>query len=242
MARRDCQTGGKMEQPTPKEMTITPVTRDLRNPANRYFIAIKARHYRTQAGPEELYRAQPDASDHPDTHSSTRFWKDRNCTYQAAIGFLRRCGFRQSAGDRPAKSDFDLAWSETAEVYRADDHLVMEQGSAKLGYEEIQDRPDGSRVLAPDQQGAPADQEGKVTGVIGTYEDITERKQAEQAPANLGKTYRLLFDANMAGVFAPHEGRVLECNHARPLVLFGYDSARGSPGRPGDKSCITRAF
>jgi diguanylate cyclase (GGDEF)-like protein/PAS domain S-box-containing protein len=77
------------------------------------------------------------------------------------------------------KSDFDL-WSETAEVYRADDKLVMEQGSAKLGYEEVQDRPDGGRVWLRTSKLPLWDRQGKVTGVIGTYEDITERKVAEQ--------------------------------------------------------------
>ena len=34
-------TGGKTEPPYTEEMTITPVSRDPGNPANRYFIAIK---------------------------------------------------------------------------------------------------------------------------------------------------------------------------------------------------------
>jgi len=55
----------------------------------------------------------------------------------------------------------------------------MEQGSAKLGYEEIQDRPDGGRVWLRTSKLPLSDREGKVTGVIGTYEDITDRKVAE---------------------------------------------------------------
>jgi diguanylate cyclase (GGDEF)-like protein/PAS domain S-box-containing protein len=107
------------------------------------------------------------------------FWKDRNCSY---VGCNR--AFATDAGlNDPAeiigKSDFDLVWSETAEVYRTDDKLVMEQGSAKLGYEEIQDRPDGGRVWLRTSKLPLSDREGKVTGVIGTYEDITDRKVAE---------------------------------------------------------------
>ena len=108
------------------------------------------------------------------------FWKDRNCTY---VGCNR--AFATDAGlNNPAeiigKSDFDLVWSETAEVYRTDDKLVMEQGSAKLGYEEIQDRADRGRVWLRTSKLPLWDREGKVIGVIGTYEDITARKLAEE--------------------------------------------------------------
>jgi diguanylate cyclase (GGDEF)-like protein/PAS domain S-box-containing protein len=107
------------------------------------------------------------------------FWKDRNCTY---VGCNR--AFATDAGlNSPAqivgKSDFDLVWSETAEVYRTDDKLVMDQGSGKLGYEEIQDRPDRGRVWLRTSKLPLWDREGNVTGVIGTYEDITGRKVAE---------------------------------------------------------------
>ena len=155
-----------------EEMTITPVTQDVGNPDNKYFVAIKQE--------EELYRAHQMLQTILNTIPQRVFWKDRNCTY---VGCNR--AFATDAGlNNPAeiigKSDFDLVWSETAEVYRTDDKLVMEQGSAKLGYEEIQDRPDGGRVWLRTSKLPLSDREGKVTGVIGTYEDITERKVAQE--------------------------------------------------------------
>ena len=46
--------------------------------------------------------------------------------------------------------------------------------------QEIQDRPDGGRVWLRTSKLPLSDREGKVTGVIGTYEDITERKVAQE--------------------------------------------------------------
>jgi diguanylate cyclase (GGDEF)-like protein/PAS domain S-box-containing protein len=163
-----------------EEMTITPVSRDVGNPADRYFIAIKQDITERKRAEEELYRAHQMLQTILNTIPQRVFWKDRNCTY---VGCNR--AFATDAGlNNPAeiigKSDFDLVWSETAEVYRTDDKLVMEQGSAKLGYEEIQDRADRGRVWLRTSKLPLWDREGKVIGVIGTYEDITARKLAEE--------------------------------------------------------------
>jgi diguanylate cyclase (GGDEF)-like protein/PAS domain S-box-containing protein len=163
-----------------EEMTITPIAQNVGQANWTHFIAIKQDITERKRAQEELYRAHQMLETILDTIPQRVFWKDRNCTY---LGCNRI--FATDAGlDNPAeiigKSDFDLAWSETAEVYRADDQLVMEQGSAKLFYEEIQDRPDRSRVWLRTSKLPRRDQEGKVTGVIGTYEDITERKVAEE--------------------------------------------------------------
>jgi diguanylate cyclase (GGDEF)-like protein/PAS domain S-box-containing protein len=178
----------------------------------------------TQRTEEELYREHQMLQTILDTVPQRVFWKDRNCTYLGCNRILATDAGLNNPAEIIGKSDFDLAWSETAEAYRADDKLVMEQGSAKLGFEEIQDRPDGGRVWLRTSKLPLWNREGKVIGVLGTYEDITERKQAEQALRISEKRYRLLFERNLAGVFRTTlEGRVLECNYAAARI-FGYDS------------------
>src|SRR5664279_4448395 len=163
-----------------EEMTITPLRLGDGDTTATYFVAVKQDITERKRAEEELYRAHQMLQTILNTIPQRVFWKDRNCTY---VGCNR--AFATDAGlDNPAeiigKSDFDLVWSETAEVYRTDDKLVMEQGSAKLGYEEIQDRPDGGRVWLRTSKLPLSDREGDVTGVIGTYEDITARKLAEE--------------------------------------------------------------
>jgi len=56
----------------------------------------------------------------------------------------------------------------------------MEQDTPRLNYEEIQHRPDGSLIWLRTNKLPLRDREGKVIGMIGTYEDITERRKEEE--------------------------------------------------------------
>src|ERR1039457_1267870 len=163
-----------------EEMTITPIAQNVGQANWSHFIAIKQDITERKRAEEELYRAHQMLQTILNTIPQRVFWKDRNCTY---VGCNR--AFATEAGlNNPAevigKSDFVLAWGGAADRYRADDKLVMEQGSAKLNFDETQSRPDGSLLWLRTNKLPLWDREGKVIGVIGTYEDITERKVAEE--------------------------------------------------------------
>jgi PAS domain-containing protein len=85
-------------------MTITPVTRDVGNPDNRYFVAIKQDITERKRSEEELYRAHQMLQTILNTIPQRVFWKDRNCTYLGLQSdFCDRCGFKQSGGDHRQK-------------------------------------------------------------------------------------------------------------------------------------------
>ncbi len=109
------------------------------------------------------------------------FWKDQALRY---LGCNRR--FAQDAGvDAPreivGKDDFQLAWCDQAERYRADDRRVIESGQARFNYEEPQTTPDGRHRWLRTSKIPLTDVDGSVIGVLGTYEDITQQKEAEEA-------------------------------------------------------------
>jgi PAS domain S-box-containing protein len=115
-----------------------------------------------------------------DTIPQRVFWKDRALLF---VGCNRPLA--QDYGyDDPAlligKTDFELVAAEAAERYRADDRLVMETGQPKLNAEEQQRKPDGGLGWSRISRVPLRDKDGRVIGILGMYEDITDYKKMEQ--------------------------------------------------------------
>ena len=122
------------------------------------------------------------------------FWKDHNLVYLGCNQAFAEDAGLSSPDEIIGKTDFDMPWKEQADLYRADDRLVMESGIAKLNYEEPQTTPDGSRTWLLTNK-IPVQENGEIVAVLGMYEDITKRKQAEalllQSEATLSSMLRV---------------------------------------------------
>jgi PAS domain S-box-containing protein len=107
------------------------------------------------------------------------FWKDVHSRFLGGNQlFARDCGFI-SSGELIGKTDFDTAMRDHGEVFQADDRHVMATDRPKLSYEVTQQAPDGRTAFLLASKVPLHDKEGRVIGVLGTYEDITERKALE---------------------------------------------------------------
>lgn len=107
------------------------------------------------------------------------FWKDRDSVYLGCNETFAR-GACLHPDDLPGKTDFDLPWSrEDSVAYRADDREVVTSGRAKRHIIEQQHRPDGSCIWLDTTKLPLIDAEGEIYGVLGIYDNITERKRME---------------------------------------------------------------
>lgn len=107
------------------------------------------------------------------------FWKDRSSNYLGCnIHFARDAGLN-SPEEIIGKDDFQLSWAAQAELYRADDHQVMESGEAKLNYEESIIGPEGKEAWIKASKIPLRDINGDIYAVLGAFEDITDQKRAE---------------------------------------------------------------
>ena len=94
-----------------------------------------------------------------------------------------------------------MGWRDQAELYRGDDRQVIESGCSKLLIEEPLTTPEGNTITILTSKIPLRNSKGEISGVLGTYMDITERKRAELAVRESRDRYRALFE-NMLNGFA----------------------------------------
>jgi len=149
------------------------------------------------------------------------FWKDTESRYLGCnTAFAHDAGFSHPE-ELLGKDDFQMVWREQAELYRSDDKRVMASGMPIIGIEEPQTTPDGHIIFLRTSKVPLLDSEHKVVGLLGIYEDITQRKQSEEALRASEEQLRVIFDASQAGIIlvAPH-GSILFANN-RMAEMFG---------------------
>ena len=146
------------------------------------------------------------------------FWKDRESAYLGCNRtFARAAGMAME--EIVGKNDFDMPWSrKEAEWYRHCDREVMESDTPQLHIHETQEQADGRKAWLDTCKIPLHDQEGKVIGVLGTIEDITDRKLAEQELLQYREHLEELVDVRTAELTAAKEQAEV-ANQAKSVFL-----------------------
>ncbi len=162
------------------------------------------------------------------------FWKDRDCRYLGCNPVFARDAGKQSPAELIGRDDYAMGWAEQADLYRADDQQVMASGQARLDFEEPQTNPDGKLIWLRTSKVPLRDAAGTVIGVLGIYDDITERKQAESALLSEKQFSADALNA-LPGVFYMFDatGRFVRWNHHFNQVS-GYTDAELATMRATD--------
>ena len=140
---------------------------------------------------DELFRAQEMLRLVLDTIPQRVFWKDTHGIFVGCNAAHARDAGLSDPSEIVGKTDYELPWRDLAEDYIADDSRVMSSGVPKLSYDERQHRADGSQSWVHVSKVPLLDEDGRVVGILGTYEDITDRRQMEEA---LRESERFLSD------------------------------------------------
>jgi PAS domain S-box-containing protein len=137
---------------------------------------------RVQVRTQELQEREQFLQTVLDTFPLSVFWKDINSVYLGCNQNLLREAGLSTIAQIIGKTDYELPWGETeADIYQADDREVIESQTAKLGIVETQHQANGQIIWVETNKLPLRNLQGDVIGVLGTYQDISDRKAVEKA-------------------------------------------------------------
>ena len=151
------------------------------------------------------------------------FWKDGQGVYQGCNDVFAQVAGLRSAADVVGKTDFDLPWTRAeAEAYRADDRQVIDSRQPRRHIVEPLQRADGTRRWIDTTKVPLLAADGRPCGVLGVFNDITERRHAEETARQERHFSESAIEA-MPGVFFMFDehGRFLKWNRNLE-ALSGY--------------------
>jgi PAS domain S-box-containing protein len=130
------------------------------------------------------------------------FWKDLNSVYLGCNQSFLRDAQLQSFEEIIGKDDYEMPWGATeADKYRADDREVMASNQPKLGIIETQAQGNGHQLWLETNKMPFYDLDGNVMGVLGLYQNITDRKQAEHELQQVSARLNLAVKSAKIGIW-----------------------------------------
>lgn len=158
------------------------------------------------------------------------FWKDINSDYLGCnIHFAKDIGLNDTS-EIKGKSEYDFSSSELAESYIANDKFIIESGESVNSLEYEYELPKSKNKIWIRLNKMPLQNlEGKIIGIVGTYEDISKQKNFED---NLRKLSQAVEQSPASIVITDTNGNIEYVNSKFSLVTgYSFQEAIGKNPR-----------
>ncbi len=151
------------------------------------------------------------------------FWKDTNSVFLGCNKLFAKVAGIDSPKDIVGKTDYDLPWEITeADYYREVDKRVITSKLPQLNYIETQKQADGKLAILQTSKVPLVDQNGTIIGLLGNFEDVTDKMKAESKFRDSQKRYMSLVEHSLVGIFVSQD-HVLKFINQKLADFFGYD-------------------
>jgi len=141
------------------------------------------------------------------------FWKDKNSIYLGCNDNFAKLAGVEKIDDIIGKTDYDLPWKkEESDFYRKIDKEVISKGKPILNIEEPVHPGQGMAATLLTSKVPLRNEDGEITGILGIFTDITERKKAEEALKESEEKFRNLAEESPNMIFINKKGRIVYVN------------------------------
>ena len=150
------------------------------------------------------------------------FWKDLNLNYLGCNKEFAEIVGLASPGEIVGKTDYGLSMTkQDADLYREWDRRVMASAVPEFHIKEHLRRSDGTEAWVETNKVPLYDGRGEIMGILGTFEDITERQRSEEALRESEARNRAILDAQPDFIFTlSRDGTFLDCHAANSDLLY----------------------
>jgi diguanylate cyclase (GGDEF)-like protein/PAS domain S-box-containing protein len=152
------------------------------------------------------------------------FWKDLDSVYQGCNAVFARAAGLPSSTDVAGKRDTDMPWAHLAGQIVANDRSVIDTALPLLNTEQSFVLPDGTTHWVLVNLLPLHDRQGVIVGVLGTLEEVTERKRA--ALTQQLQSRAIEASVNAIVITASHpDGELIDYANPAFATLSGYSAA-----------------
>ena len=151
------------------------------------------------------------------------FWKNRNSVYLGCNQYMSQIAGLSSPEQIIGLTDYDLPWAKNeTEFFLECDRRIMETGIGEFHIIEPLKQADGKQSLLDTNKIPLRSSAGEIVGILGTFEDITERKQAEIALYESEFKLRTLLESMSEGLIKTNKQEVIEFVNDRICEMTGF--------------------
>ena len=150
------------------------------------------------------------------------FWKNNELFYTGCNTAFAKDAGGASPDDIIGKNDYDLMWPKEAALYRSDDREIILSGRPKLSYEEPQTTRDGKQIWLSTSKVPLKNKRNEIIGVLGIYDDITERKRIERSLIEEKQTAQNYLDIVGVMILVLDNDKNVKLINRRGCEIIGY--------------------